>query len=531
MFNYYVKTMKIFVKDQNKKTTIEIFNKSSILKILKENNIYIDAPCNGNGKCGKCKVYATGNLNDITPVEEKLLSQEEIDASIRLACMTYPTGDCEVKLINNNSYSVQTDGTSVKYDINSRISSDNAVGIAVDIGTTTVACYFYELKTGKLLYTASGLNEQRSFGADVISRIESCMNENDGRQLLKNSIVYELNEFIDEFSSKTKIKSCNIKDAFIAGNTVMLHLLCGLDASSIAVSPFTPSSLFGNDINAKTLGLEISDDANVYIADCVASYVGGDITAGLLSCDADKFEKPCIFIDIGTNGEMALGDKNGFVCCATAAGPAFEGAHIKYGVGGINGAISKVYIENNEIKCSTINNVKPIGICGSGLIDAISCMLELEIIDETGRLDEDEIPDKYADRLKDDEFIIDTESGISITQKDIREVQLAKSAIAAGINTLLYKSGLKINDIDKVIVAGGFGSFIDKKSACDIGLLPKEKLDSTHAIGNAAGMGAIKALLSQTELKKIKTITAMCDYFELSGDSFFQDEYVEQMMF
>ncbi|MFZ2538103.1 MAG: ASKHA domain-containing protein [Oscillospiraceae bacterium] len=522
--------MKIIVTSSTDKTTIEMFHKCSILEILKENKIYIDAPCNGNGKCGKCKVTATGSLSKITDVEKEILSQHEITACCRLACMTYPIGDCEIEVISE-SYNIQASGTTDVYAVNSRISSDNAVGMAVDIGTTTVACFFYELKNGKCLYTASGLNKQRSFGADVISRIENCMNNDNGKELLKTTIISELNGFIAEFCNKTGKNTCDIKDAFIAGNTVMLHLLCGLDASSIAVAPFTPNSLFGNDMNAKLLGLNIADEANVYLADCVASYVGGDITAGLLSCNADKFESPCIYIDIGTNGEMALGDKNGFVCCATAAGPAFEGAHIKHGVGGIDGAISKVYIENDEIKFSTINNSNPIGICGSGLIDAIACLLRLRIIDETGRLDKDKIPARYAERYKDDEFILDFVSGITITQKDIREVQLAKAAIKGGINTLLHKSGLNITGIDKVIVAGGFGSYINQKSACEIGLLPREKLESTHAVGNAAGMGAIKALLSKNGLKTLKEITATCNYFELSGDGFFQDEYIEQMMF
>lgn len=523
--------MKLTVTGLSKQTIIETKSTSSILDILKENNIYIDAPCNGNGKCGKCKVIATGNINDITEVEKSILSQSEIFSSYRLACLTFPVGDCEIELISNKTYNVQVNGVCEVLELDSRISDENAVGMAVDIGTTTVACFFYDLKSGVCLHTSSGLNKQRSFGADVISRIESCTNHENGKELLQAAIITELNGFIDEFTAHTGRKNSDIKDAFIAGNTVMLHLFCGLDASGIAVAPFTPTSLMGNYINAVSLGLNTASDAKLYLADCVASYVGGDITVGLLSCNADKFDKPCIYIDIGTNGEMALCAEDKFICCATAAGPAFEGAHIKHGVGGIDGAIDKVYFENGEIKFNTINNSKPIGICGSGLIDIIACLLKLGIIDETGRLDEDEAPSQFADRYIDDEFIIDKESGITITQKDIREVQLAKAAIAAGINTLLEKSGFAIGDIDKVILAGGFGSYIDKKSACEIGLLPFEKLDDTITVGNAAGMGSIKALLSQKELCRLKNIAAKCSYFELSGDSFFQDEYVEQMMF
>lgn len=520
--------MIVKVIHNGEKTSISVSKRQNILDILQENKIYIDAPCNGNGKCGKCKIFAMGEISALSSVEEEILTKDEIGIFTRLACMTYPEGDCEISVLNSDAYAVQTTGKSYeKLFVDSRAAS--GVGMAVDIGTTTVACYFYDLKSGEKLHTASGLNEQRSFGADVISRIESCLSS--GSEILKATIINELNSFIEEFCAAASMKSTDIKDSFIAGNTVMLHLLCGLDASKIAVAPFIPTSLFGYDMNASELGLNMADDAKVYLADSVASYVGGDITAGLLSCNADRLYSPTIYIDIGTNGEMALGDKNGFVCCATAAGPAFEGAHIKHGVGGINGAISRVYIDDGDIKVSTIGNHRPIGICGSGLIDAIACMLKLSIIDETGRLDEDEIPEKFAHRYKNDKFILDLETGIAITQKDIREVQLAKSAIAAGINTLLFRSGLKINDIDKIIVAGGFGSFIDIKSACEIGLLPKEKENDILAVGNAAGMGAIKALLSKHELARLKEITALCRYFELSGDNFFQDEYVEQMMF
>lgn len=511
----------------------------SILKILQENKIYIDAPCNSNGKCGKCKAKITGEINPVTPSERKLLTVGEIDSGIRLACLTYPLGECQVKLLTGN-IGVQSEGKSVDYEIAPRFLADKknsqatAVGMAVDIGTTTVACYFYNLVNGQRLYTASGMNKQRAYGADVISRIDACIQNENGLSMLQSSIVNELNGFIAEFCQGTEYTSEDIKDAVIAGNTVMLHLLTSYDPKGIATAPFTPTSLFGFDIDAKTIGLNMASNAQIYLTNCISGYVGGDITAGMISSGVDMLDEPCIFIDIGTNGEMSIGNKDGFTCCATAAGPAFEGAHIKYGCGGISGAIDRVLVNNGDITVTTINGLPPIGICGSGLISAIDALVKLGVIDETGRIDEDEINENLMYRFKEDdeaEFILDVATGISITQKDIREVQLAKAAIAAGINTLIHSQGITYEKVGKVILAGGFGSYIDKKSACAIGLLPLELLNKIETVGNAAGMGAVKLLLNSKSIEKISSIAKNTKYYELSGDSYFQDEYIEQICF
>ena len=245
-------------------------------------------------------------------------------------------------------------------------------------------------------------------------------------------------------------------------------------------------------------------------------------------------DKQTVFLDIGTNGEMALGNREGFVCCATAAGPAFEGAHIKYGVGGIAGAISHIELLDEKINVKTISDKPAVGICGSGLIDAVYILKEAGAMDETGRLSDEEVKPGFADRIFEDEngetcFLLDGE--ICITAQDIRELQLAKAAIAAGIQTLMHHADVKNEDIGSLLVAGGFGSNINLSSACAIGLLPKELESRTNFIGNAAGTGAIEALLDLKKRKDLGEIAKMCRYIELSGDSFFQDEYINQMMF
>lgn len=496
----------------------------NLLSLLRKSGVFIDAPCAGNGSCGKCRIKII-NPNPPADEEREKLSQKEIDSGIRLACRTRVNGSLEIELLAESGYEVKTDGAFKESELSPRVNF--GVGAAIDIGTTTVACYFYDLTNGERLYTASGLNSQRVYGADVISRIKSASDM--GGELLKSEICNLINGFFEDFCSACGKTNEDITDIHIVGNTVMLHLLCGLDASSIAVAPFTPKSLFGNDALASELSLNAAKDARVYLADSVASYVGGDITAGLLACDGDKWEKPCLYIDIGTNGEMALGDKNGFVCCATAAGPAFEGAHIKHGVGGIKGAISRVYLDGG-IKTETIGQAEPIGICGSGLIDAVACLLEIGAVDETGRLSDEDLSLEYEGIFnEEDEAIISGE--VTLTGKDIREIQLAKAAVAAGVKSLLNRRNISMEQVDRVIVAGGFGSFINIENAQKIGLLPKIEKGRTVAVGNAAGTGAVYSLLSKENTQRIKNITKNCEYFELSGDKYFENEYVEQMFF
>lgn len=499
----------------------------SLLHLLRSRDVYIDAPCGGSGKCGKCKVRVTGAVSPVTAEERRLLTPLEITEGIRLACMCFPAGDCTVTPAAAAQYRVRLDGNGRSFVGDGGL--PGRVGLAVDIGTTTVVAYFYDLSDGTLLYIGSGLNRQRVYGADVISRIEASKAEN-GKQLLKTAICDQLNGYIDAFARHTGCSLETVKKAVIAGNTVMLHFLCGLDAAGIAVAPFIPTSLFGNQISATELGLHLPA-AQVYLADAVASYVGGDIVSGLLGCDADLLEGLTLFLDVGTNGEMALGDRDGYTCCATAAGPAFEGAHIQHGVGGVPGAINRVWLSGDELCFTTIGDQPSVGICGSGLIDAVACMLKAGIIDETGLLDPDELPDHYADRFTDGVFRLDLATGIGLTPKDIREVQLAKAAIAAGIDTLLDKTGYTASEVQRVFLAGGFGSYLNVESAVAIGLLPSEVSDRIQTVGNAAGTGAILAVLQPGDCARLKKLRESCRYFELSGDDYFQDAYVEHMLF
>lgn len=486
----------------------------TVMAALGRAGIYLDAPCGGHGHCGKCRVICHGPFSAAPKEEEALLTPSELQNGMRLACFCIPEGDAEVTLPGSGSFAKVQTGFLGRFQADGG-HTPGSTGIAVDIGTTTVAMYWYDLNTGRLLGERSAINQQRAAGADVISRINAC--ETDPRMLgrLCDSMVNQLNEMLEGLLQSLPGQKAP-SQCIIAGNTTMLHLLAALDPSGIAHAPFTPQSLFGTEYQAGQLGIHL--DAVVYLPPCISAYVGGDITAGLTGCGLDKEEGTALFVDIGTNGEMALSVNGAITCCSTAAGPAFEGAHIKHGTGSIPGAIDRVWLdEAGKVRFTTIGGAAPAGICGSGLIDAAAVMLQLEVLDETGFLEED--------------FVLDQESGIAITPPDIREIQLAKSAVAAGLQCLVSHAGLTMEQIDRLLVAGGFGSHMNPASAVAIGLLPKACAGRITAVGNAAGLGASAALLSADIRRRLEELPENCRYIELSGDAEFQDLFIENMMF
>ena len=499
------------------------------------NHTGFDFPCAGKKTCKKCRVKITGGFENIAPPgeeEKKYLSAEDIKNNIRLACMCEITGGNDTGGVSaepensGRSLHVQTLGLTSRdmsadiYDCEGRYDYD-ALGIAADIGTTTVAAYIYSMKTGELLGYAGAENPQRIHGADVISRINYTVERPaDGLKNMRDLILNCLSGLTDTICGKNNIQRKNIHSAVLAGNTVMQCFAAGIDPRSIAVAPFTPPDLFGYEIPADKLLRGLGGGARVYFAPAFAGYVGGDIAAGIIAADMDLSGKTRLYLDIGTNGELGLGNSGGLLFCAAAAGPAFEGAHIECGTAGIPGAINKIELKDGGITYETIGGAPPVGICGSGIIDACAAMLELGILDETGLIELGGGADNFT-----------VCGNIYISQKDIREIQLAKAAISAGIATLLHHSGSTLEDIDEVILAGGFGAHINKKSACRIGLIPPELEHKIVTAGNAAGMGASAVLLNKRARERIKKLNGISSYTELSGDAFFMDEYIERMMF
>ena len=417
-------------------------------------------------------------------------------------------------------------------------------GTAFDIGTTTVAAYLYNLNNGKCLAVSSMINPQREFGADVISRISYTMQAENNTEHLQQIISECINELTKQLVRKAGIGKEDIYAAVFTGNTTMLHFLMGLETANIAVSPFIPVTTKLQIFNSDTLGLDMNKEGIGVAFPGVSAYIGGDTVAAVMSSGMYEKDEMALLVDIGTNGEIVLGDSESLLACSTAAGPAFEGANIRNGVGGVKGAIDTVG-PGPAFQYTTIGNESPAGICGSGLIDMIARLLDAGVIDETGRLADDDEAEELEEAVRNRLVTIDgmrmfviaaegergSASQIVVTQKDIRELQNAKAAIAAGIDMLVKLSGKGYDSIGKVYLAGGFGSNINIESALKIGLLPRSTENRVEAVGNASGAGAAEGLLSKDMLKLAESIKQRIKYIELSAIADFAEKYVDNMFF
>jgi len=390
------------------------------------------------------------------------------------------------------------------------------LGVAVDVGTTTVALHLIEIDSGERLATMSGANAQAPYGADVTSRIRYCAEH--GHDKLTNIIREQIASLITKACISTGTEPENIEVIVLAANTVMQHLVAGYSPVDMGVAPFTPLSLFGEELPAWD-GLPVAKNTLIFYTPAITAYVGGDITAGLLAARFEDTLSPAIFLDIGTNGEIVLKHEGTYYCCATAAGPAFEGAEISMGMVAEAGAIDHVKWYDKPV-FSVIGSAKPRGLCGSGLLDTLAVLLDIGAVDNSGRLDRD----KFWLTAEEDD-------GVFITAGDIRKLQLAKAAIAAGIQVLLHFAGINEKDVKRLSLAGGFGNFMDLESAARIGLFPENLLPVAEPLGNTAGEGAAMALCSDDVRERLMRIRAQCEYIELSSMTFFNDKFIEQMAF
>ncbi len=482
-------------------------------ELLRREGMAVPMVCGGMGRCGKCHVQVNGRP--------------------ALACRTRIQGDIRVSLPETRqNVTVAQAARGIRFPL----TPGTGLGAAVDIGTTTVVLYLLDLETGRQLAVASGENSQRAFGADVLSRIQACRTST-GLAEQSGLIRGQIQSFLERACRKAGRMPEEVTCLSVAGNTVMEHLFAGLDPTSIGTAPFTPVSLFGTAAPAREFGLTAGEGAQVYLAPCVAGYVGGDITAGLLSCGIYREARPCLFLDLGTNGEMAVGNRDGFVTCAVAAGPAFEGGEIACGSTAGPGAIHRVWAEGGALRYSTVGNRAAVSLCGSGLLDLLALLLEAGAVDESGYFcpaEEYEGDLRLTGLGRDEDGVclwLNPEKTVRFTARDVRKLQLAKAAVAAGIQTLLKETGLGEDDIGKVYLAGGFGSFLNRESACRLGLLPPSMLTRIESMGNSAGRGAVDWLLSSEARRELDRVAAGCRYLELSGDKTFGAYYVGCMGF
>ena len=477
---------------------------NSLLFHIQKHSQTISAPCGGNGSCGKCKIH----IKEIGEVN---------------SCNYFPTTDIEILLPTSKESLILThqyqNAIHLEHQKNELAQScSSPFGIGIDLGTTSVVLYLVNLNNGNLIKRIGFSNPQTKYGADVISRINYCT-DNDKLSLLQNEIINAINIQIVELIESLNIALNQIVKVSISANTSMLHLIAAEDPTSLALVPFQPVFTEERVYQAKELEFKINPEANIHLLPSLSAFVGADIIAGLACLSPETRIKKYLFIDIGTNGEIALVTGDKIYCCATAAGPAFEGANITCGMSAFEGAISSFDAEGYQ----TISDQKPIGISGSGLIDIVAYLLDKNLISMDGILEEDfvVIPKEKSGNGE----------NIIISPQDIREVQLAKSAIFTGIKLLLQEAKLSMDDLDAIYLAGGFGNFLNTENAIKIGLLPEESSKKIIAVGNTSGAGAVLHATSNKFMDYINAVIQKSELVELAKHPEFEMEFAMNMYF
>lgn len=494
------------------RAAVEAPEGQTLLQAIQSAGISTSFPCGGNGRCGKCKVYAQGALSPVEEQERTRLSAEELESGVRLACYARVQGDCAVQLIERAADAV-IENAYFGWEGALEPTYEEGYGAAVDIGTTTVAAQLFRSAEKRPVAVLGELNRQQTYGGDVISRIVYC-NEQTVRPL-SGLIRTQLGDMLLDLCRQAAVAPRDVRRIVVTGNTTMLYILCGIEPAPLAVAPFTMEHGFGGVFD---LGLPGFSGVPCYLPGCASAYIGADITCSVLASGMAGQSGNILLVDAGTNGEMVLSSGGVLRCCSTAAGPAFEGAGISCGGNASLGAVDSVRYRDGAFTYTTIGGAPANKLCGSGLIDAVAAMLEAGLINRKGKL-----------KTAGDFFL--GESEVFVSQKDIRQLQLAKAAIRAGMDTLIHESSLGYDDMDQIILCGGFGSYLRPVSAERIGLIPPGFAGKASAIGNAAGNGAGQILQSEQKLASAAAIVQRMETIELATNPYFHDRYIEAMLF
>lgn len=417
------------------------------------------------------------------------------------------------------------------------------VGLALDLGTTTLALYLYDLESGEKLGRLSSTNPQSILGADVVSRLEYALKGKEAQAELSSMVYGRVNTLYQALLDKADLthqgpEQVVLAKVAVAGNTAMMQLLLGLDPSRLAVAPYLPAYRTIKALKGSQTPLTMPDKAKVHLLANIGGYVGADTVAMLLALDFDRLKGRHLAVDLGTNGEIALLSDGQIYACSTAAGPAFEGASITFGMRADEGAIEAFYADGDDLVYQTIAHKPPLGICGSGLITAVATLLKCGLINKRGKICKEDKAGPHKDRLGHYQgqpavrlSLKSDPEDIWLTQKDIRELQLAKGAVLSGIKILLDQAGLIADDLDRVYLAGAFGSYVDLSAALTLGLLPALNQKHIKAVGNAAGQGVIRALLSKKDRKRAEKMALRTQYVDLAGKKDFNKYFASSMSF
>ncbi len=611
------KTEEITVEFPGCGKSVRVRAGGTAFRALAKAGVGIQAECGGRGKCGKCRIRVEGVADPLTELEKALLSAEDADSGVRLACLCklwsdstisvetpsanldiadYPfvfraapgfvvdsalkaigldltppggqdrradlrritdalpcpaTGSLSrrslsalAEIIRKNDFKVTSYVDAGRLlEVTSETAAGGPFGAGIDVGTTSICVSIADLSTGEIVASAMSMNPQRMYGADVASRINFAKTERNGLEKLRRLVIDKVQSLIEYAAAGAGIGPDEIRKLTLVGNPTMTHIFLGVDPAWIAPAPYIAPTTTLLDFRASDIGIKIGGGARLSILPAAAAYIGADALAAGLRMRLHESGATRLLIDLGTNAEILLSIGDTIYACSAAAGPALEGAHIKCGITARSGAISEVLIDDT-VHIKTIDNAPPAGLCGTGLLDSIAGLLEKGIINPSGRLGSeipDHLPVELTDRLipagPDTEYTLtasdssSTGNAIVLTQKDVREVQLAKGAIRAGVEFLLEEANLSLDNIDKVYLAGALGTHLRPGSVLRVGLLPPVAPEKISFVGNAALDGALEALLSEDILRAAEAFADKIHYIELSALKSFTDRFVESMRF
>lgn len=547
-----------------KDVLVEVPEGTTLLDAARKAAVRVDAPCNGAGTCGKCRArFDAETLQKLLVRPNRKISDEDLSAGWVLLCSTEIHGDVTVVLDENREKGLQIleKGLELELDLQPWISkhfdaktettivtaghipiaqekgdtTDQIFGIAVDIGSTTVVASLLDLTKGTKIASLSALNPQATHAQDVLSRI-TLGSTPEGLALLHREITSEINRMIVAMSENYKVNRSHIYEIVLAGNTCMLHLVANMDPKTLGYFPYASSLDGAHHVSARSIGIHIAESALAYLPPVVSGFVGADITVGVLATSLAKSQGVTLFVDIGTNGEMVLASDGKMQATSTAAGPAFEGMNIACGMRAGNGAIERVDVdEAGRVHIKTIGNTKAVGICGSGLMDAVALLVRYAVVESSGRFTKDksklliDLRERLADRNGKTVFYLTPD--VYLTQGDLRQVQLAKGAVRAGIDVLLARNGLSAAEVDRALIAGSFGYHLTTRSLVDIGLFPVEFDGRVEYVGNTSRTGAEALLLNSSARNELQEIVATIDSVELATDESFTQTFVAAMAF
>ena len=519
--------------------TLDVPAGITILEAAIRAGISIEAPCGGGGTCAKCRVRVASG--DPLPQHGACrLTEAEHAAGWRLACATIINGPLIVEVPGARAAQILTSDTGVSVALDPLLPPDAVapmLGVAFDLGTTTVVGTLFDLATGLPCAVASDLNGQIAHGDDVVARIRHARENSEGARQLQTAVLKTLNKLLSSLTEQANVSTSAIYAVTLAGNTAMQQLLLGRDSRALGEVPFAPAFHDAQNLHATEIGLLTNPAAHLYVFPQVGGFVGGDTVSCMLAANFDAPAEPALLIDIGTNGEIALVRDGEILCASTAAGPAFEGARISCGMRATTGAIDQITLRDNDIACRTIGNAEAVGLCGTALIDVAAELLRAGILDETGRLLE---PGEAAHlspalrarvTMENDAPAFRLDANVLLRQQDIRELQLATAAIRAGVETLLKLANLTPDDLGRVCLAGAFGNLIRPANAQRIGLLPAVSADRIRFIGNASSLGAKTALLNRHARDRAESLRRVSRHIDLGSLPDFQDAFVNAILF